>query len=672
LLEHMTLDNKDKKKSKDQLIDELVALRQRISALEESGKNEKTDESLEDSREIDLEVLIEMKQLALEERYRALFENIPIETIIVDTNAKITGTNYTETTDETKGPRVGQVMYKDYAGKHKINMHNELMDCIKTGVPKEFQKQKYNDKFFHIWMAPFSGGAIITSIDATENVLVEEAMRKNHKRALFLAQILYNVSQPLVVAYSDGRLMTYNKAYANMTGYSNFELRNIKLFLDLIPSKWHDTIADATETMLQTEKLQRFEIECFHKDRSVVPVEMVEYPLIDNKGSPRSYYSLFTPLEKTEDEEDSQIDSWDEILSFYKDAPVMISVFDKRGSCIFWNDACEKWLGWEENEAVTGPQDILSFIHPDPIVLGNVKEIIKKPDKVFREYTVQTKDNSTRIQLWSAYSIKNNLTITIGYDITKWKSEEERLHQYIAELQEENADLSHYNIEILHDLRSPLYAIQNYTTFLREDMEVSLNEELKTYLNGLAKAVKEAREMTDGLLTLARIEKDVIPSEEISLGAFLRELLTSMDLHPDVHIAMKDDCPRLNIEPPLLRRIFWNLIDNAAKFNTSANKLIEIGWQPIENDHYEIFVRDNGIGIEHRFIEQIFSVFERLHTSDEYPGMGIGLAIVKKVVNKLGGSIRLDSVPGEGTTFTITLPKKSKTTKDPDSRKEEI
>lgn len=656
----MALNNKDKKKSKDQLIDELVALRQRVYELEESKKkSKKPDDSFGDSRDIDLEVLIEMKRLALEERYRALFENIPIETIIVDTNAKITGINYTEISDEKKGPRVGQVMYKDYAGKHQIDMHKELLDCIKTGTSKEFQKQKYNDKFFHIWMAPFSGGAIITSIDSTENVLIEEAMRKNHKRSLFLAQILYNVSQPLVVAYSDGRLMTYNKAFTEMTGYSNFELRNIKLFLDLIPSKWHDIIADATETMLETEEPQHIEIECLHKTRSTVSVEMVEYPLIDTKGSPRTYYSLFNLLEKREEEKETEDEKWDEIFSLYEDAPVMISVFRRDGRCIFWNTACEMWLGWDRDEVMTDYKNILSNIYPDPIVLESVKAIIKKPDKTFREYTVKTKDNSSRFQLWSTYSVKNDLTIVIGYDITKWKSEEDRLHKYISELKTMNADLSHYNIDILHDLRAPLYAIQNYATFLHDDLNTGLNEDHKTYLNGLAKAVNEARDMTDGLLTLARIEKDVVQSEEISLGPFLRDIINSINLSPDVHIAMKDDWPKLKMEPSLLRRIFWNLIDNAAKFNDSAHKIIEIGWQSVDNGQYEIFVRDNGIGIDPRFADQIFNVFERLHTSEEFPGMGIGLAIVKKAVHKLEGTIRIDSEFGKGATFYVILPKTS-------------
>ncbi len=658
----MATNIKDKIKSKNQLIDELVELRQRVAELEESrDSRKKAEESLGDSSEIDLEKLLEMKQLALDERYRALFENIPIETIIVDTEAKVTGTNLTKKSNGKYGPHVGQVMYKDYAGKHEINMYQELMDCIKSGVPKEFPKQKYNGNFLRIWMAPFTGGAIITSIDVTDHVLVEEAMHKSQKRARFLAQILDNVSQPLAVAYADGRLMTYNMAYCNMTGYTKEELRKVKRFTDLIPSKWHETITKATEKMLRTKEPQRFELECLYKDRSPVVVEVAEYPLIDSKGTLRSYYSFFTPLEKTNQTEAVHYENKDGFRAIYEDAPIMICGFDTSGHCIFWNHECERWLGWKRNEAMADDQNIVARIYPDPRVLMEVKKTFEKPDRIFREFTVHTKNGSTRTQLWANYTITDKIIIAFGYDITQWKLEEEQLHRHISELQKANTELSHYNIVISHELRAPLYAIQNYTRFLREDLETSLSDDHKAYVQGLDKVVQEARDMVSGLLELARIgrEKDIL-AEDIHVGSFLRELITTLDLPSDVHIAMADDWPSLKIEPALLRQIFLNLIDNAVKFNNSIHKLVEIGWQSLDNDRYTFFVRDNGIGIKSRYWDQIFGIFKRLHTPEEFPGTGIGLAIAKKAVHELNGSIGLESKPGEGSTFFVTLPKKQK------------
>ena len=103
--------------------------------------------------------------------------------------------------------------------------------------------------------------------------------------------------------------------------------------------------------------------------------------------------------------------------------------------------------------------------------------------------------------------------------------------------------------------------------------------------------------------------------------------------------------------------LFQNLIGNAAKFNVSSVKRVELSWREPDAEHWEFTVRDNGIGIEPRFQEQIFRVFERLHTTEEYEGTGIGLAIVRKAVNRLRGTIHVDSTPGEGSAFSVTLPK---------------
>jgi signal transduction histidine kinase len=116
--------------------------------------------------------------------------------------------------------------------------------------------------------------------------------------------------------------------------------------------------------------------------------------------------------------------------------------------------------------------------------------------------------------------------------------------------------------------------------------------------------------------------------------------------------------PDFSIDRTLLKQILQNLISNGVKFNERNPKRIEIGWQAAPGDTIDIFVCDNGIGIEPQYREQIFRIFQRLHTDRAYEGTGIGLAIVQKAVNKLGGTVRLESEPGKGSTFTLRLPRK--------------
>jgi light-regulated signal transduction histidine kinase (bacteriophytochrome) len=232
-----------------------------------------------------------------------------------------------------------------------------------------------------------------------------------------------------------------------------------------------------------------------------------------------------------------------------------------------------------------------------------------------------------------------------------------------AELEEANAELSQYAYVVSHDLKTPLRAVHNYADFLREDLEAILDGDQKMYLDGLGRAVQEAEVLVEDLLELSRIGRRGVPVETVDVGVFLRKLLAILSLPADVEIVMADDWPTIVVEPVLLGQIFQNLIGNAVKFNTSPHKRVELGWRPVarsETGHsaerYEFLVHDNGIGIAPRYHEQIFRVFERLHTSKEYEGAGIGLAIVKKAASKLGGSVRVESKLGEGSTFFVTLP----------------
>ncbi len=116
-----------------------------------------------------------------DERYRALFDHNPIETIIVDTNARVTGYNLAKQNSGDRLPKYGDVMYKDYAGRHQIEMYKELRECIVSGQSREFYEQKYGDKYLHIRIAPFSNGAIITSIDTSEQKRLQNQLRQTQK-----------------------------------------------------------------------------------------------------------------------------------------------------------------------------------------------------------------------------------------------------------------------------------------------------------------------------------------------------------------------------------------------------------------------------------------------------------------------------------------------------------
>lgn len=256
------------------------------------------------------------------------------------------------------------------------------------------------------------------------------------------------------------------------------------------------------------------------------------------------------------------------------------------------------------------------------------------------------------------------MTEKLKMELVKRKQVEKALrqaHKELAieadELQSANEELSQYAYIVSHDLKAPLRAVQNYADFLYEDLHGALDGDQKMYLDGLKRAVRQGTELVEDLLEFSRVGRLSVPTQTVDLGVFLQDLIASLSLSPDVEVVMANDWPTIHTDPTLLREIFQNLIKNGVKFNRASRKRLEIGWLPAGEQMCELFVRDNGIGIDPRYHQQIFGVFQRLHTREEYEGTGVGLAIVKKAVSKLQGSVRIESNVGEGSTFFVALPK---------------
>jgi PAS domain S-box-containing protein len=270
----------------------------------------------------------------------------------------------------------------------------------------------------------------------------------------------------------------------------------------------------------------------------------------------------------------------------------------------------------------------------------------------------------SRVEILESLRKVTNLMIeSVARELSERKRTEKALRRTQADyeakakaLKTANEELSEYAYVVSHDLKAPLRAIHSYGDFLREDLAGTLGSEQEMYLDGLNRAIRQGEELVDDLLEFSRVGKRSGPIEAIELTEFLKDLVLTLDLPSDVKVYIPEDFPKIEADVTLLRQIFRNLITNAVKFNHSDEKRIEVGWSD-RGDTWDLFVRDNGIGIDPQYGEQIFRVFQRLHTRKEYEGTGLGLAIVKKATAKLHGTVRVESALSEGSTFFVTLPK---------------
>jgi PAS domain S-box-containing protein len=342
------------------------------------------------------------------------------------------------------------------------------------------------------------------------------------------------------------------------------------------------------------------------------------------------------------------------------------------GKYVFVNERFADIHGYQPEELLG--RDPLTLIHPDE--RDALRQLLSKrlkgedaPDRY--EIRRLRKDGkaiwcemmATRIEYAKRPAIMGNVI-----DITERKRTQEALRKAHDELEQRvkertvelakiNEELLEYDHIVAHVLKAPLRAIHYYSDFLREELEGNLKGNQKTYLDSLTRAVRQAAGLVDDLLEFSTVGRRSGPVERIDIGAFLYELIESLDLPSDVEVVMGNEWPSIKAEPTLLQAIFSHLIRNAVKFNHLPHKRVELGWLPAGNERYELFVRDNGIGIEPRYHEQIFHIFERLHTDKEYEGTGVGLAICKKIVERHGGRIWVDSEPGKGSIFYFTIPR---------------
>ena len=253
--------------------------------------------------------------------------------------------------------------------------------------------------------------------------------------------------------------------------------------------------------------------------------------------------------------------------------------------------------------------------------------------------------------------VENQLTIQqLQRNLTEQNA---RLEQLNEELLRSNADLEQFAFAASHDLQSPLSSILGYAGIINMKYKQSLDPDVERFVNNILDAGIRMKDLIQDLLSYSRVGTRSIEFEPTDCNVVLAEALANLreDIAHSGAEIVYPNMPKVIGNPTQLMQLFQNLISNAIKFRRLDVKPIVKILPETENEgQYLISIRDNGIGIEPHNFERIFTVFERLHSYKEYPGTGIGMALCKKIVERHGGRIWVDSEVGIGTTFYFTMP----------------
>jgi PAS domain S-box-containing protein len=237
---------------------------------------------------------------------------------------------------------------------------------------------------------------------------------------------------------------------------------------------------------------------------------------------------------------------------------------------------------------------------------------------------------------------------------------EERVRQRTAELEAKNRELETFTYSVSHDLKAPLRGIDGYSRLLQDDYMDRMDDEGRTFISMIRNGVARMNQLIDDLLSYSRLERRSLTIDQVYLPAFLASIVAERSSEIQSRgLQLVQNIPPIYLmtESEGLSQALRNLLDNSLKFTReTAKPVIEIGAQDGERSCI-LWVKDNGIGFDMQYHDRIFEIFQHLQRAEDYPGTGIGLALVRKVMQRIGGRVWAESVPGAGATFYLEIPK---------------
>ena len=324
------------------------------------------------------------------------------------------------------------------------------------------------------------------------------------------------------------------------------------------------------------------------------------------------------------------------------------------------NKAFEEVLGFSEEELTSRP--FLDFVHPDDIdsTLQVMEEL--EEGKTTLDFTnrYRTQNGEYRWFSWSARTdhTKERIFAT-ARDLTDRIKMEEDLKRAKQQMEKANSDLEAFSYSVSHDLRTPLRAISGFSEILLEDYSEELDDEGKRLLNVVIDNSQKMGRLIDDILSFSRVAQTELVKTRVNMSTIFSEACKTVideysELQDKLDITVQN-LPEAHGDLPLLKQAAINLVSNAVKYS-SKNDAIEItvGYTQ-DDDMPTYYVRDNGVGFDMKYANKLFGVFQRLHSSTEYEGTGVGLSLVKHIIDRHGGDIWAQSEPGKGAAFFFKL-----------------
>lgn len=533
-----------------------------------------------------------------------------------------------------------ELEYRDKGGNIRTHLHSA---CVIT----------INDEKYLITVAT----------DITERKRMEQELRESEEK--FSKAFHASPQQIIITRDKDDRVLEVNDSFVRGTGYSREELvgHQIYEFNAFANAMEFQRLAEriAKERRLVDEKFG------FRTKSGEIRQCLCSAEVINLEGEPCVIY-VVTDITEREKMERELRESEEKFSKIFQGSSQLIAVSrSDTNTYIDVNDAYVKTTGYSREELIGHSIFEINMLAYPEEHQEVTQFITKNKDISGKEFTFRMKSGELRSWICSSDTIYiNNIpcSVATATDITERKKAAEELrqanielHRTTAQLQATNKELESFSYSVSHDLRSPLRSINGFSQALLEDYAGKLDAKGQDYLNRIHNASQKMGELIDGLLRLSRLTRSEMHNEKVDLGILAKEIITNLqetDPERNVKFILGNNLVA-NGDPELLRVLLQNLLNNAWKFTAKTPQAeIEFGRQ-VNDAHKSFFIRDNGAGFDMAFRDKLFGAFQRLHDVAEFPGTGIGLATVQRIVNRYGGTISVEGKVGQGATFSFSL-----------------
>jgi PAS domain S-box-containing protein len=627
-------------------------------------------------RNISVRKTAERHLAQMEGRYRGLLEAAPDAMVVVNQGGEIVLLNvqaekqFGYRRDELLGQKVTNIIPEGFAERLVSDglrsTEDALAQQIGTGIELTARRKDGSEFPIELMLSPLKSpeGTLVTA------AIRDIGVRKTAERHLAQMEgryrgLLEAAPDAMVVVNQGGEIVLLNVQAEKQFGYRRDELLGQKV-TNIIPEGFAERLVSdglrSTEDALAQQIGTGIELTARRKDGAEFPIELMLSPLESAEGTLVTAAIRNIGVRKTAERYLAQMEG--RYRGLLEAAPDAMVVVNQAGEIVLLNVQAEKQFGYRRNELLG--QKVTNII-PNGFAerllsdgLRSTEDALAQQIGTGIELTARRKDSSEfpiEMMLSPLESAEDTLVTAAIRNIGVRKTAEALLLRKMEELNSSNEDLAQFAYIASHDLQEPLRMVASYTTLLGRRYKGQLDADADEFIAFAVDGASRMQRLIQDLLAYSRVGSAKENQSEISSEDALKQTLFNLRaaIKESGAVVTHSQLPVVFADETQLIQLFQNLVGNAIKYRRPEAPIVHVSAIPDGGTRWMFSVQDNGLGIDPQYFEKIFGMFQRLHKREEFAGTGIGLAICKKIVERHGGNISVDSQLGQGSTFSFAL-----------------